>query len=390
MAKKRSRSTAARKGARRATPWRAYLVAGMLLLVVSAVAASQLLWASATPEPAVSDALSAVPLPANGEVLSNAPAGDNSAQTLNLYGGGMRPLVEERDGVQTLNIYGPGGRIIAQVVQDGQGSEEVRYLLTDHLGSTRVVLDAEGNAVARYEYAPHGETTIAGTAAADVVTDPDDHEQLIPMLEQAEDTTGTKAGLTLADAGYYSGTNLEACNCASHKVVIPENRPRAPEHPYHKDRFAYDKVSDSYTCPQGQRLTFARYMQGNKAGVRLYLGSVEVCRVCPAFGVCTKNRTQGRALGVGPHDEVLRNHRKWMLTRWAKTALKRRAPLVEPVFGILKEQMRARRFALRGLVNVSAEWSMLATAFNLRTLWHIWRNQSSAHFFTETAPVTIP
>ena len=133
-----------------------------------AVAAAQLLWASATPEPAVSDALSAVPLPANGEVLSNAPAGDNSAQTLNLYGGGMRPLVEERDGVQTLNIYGPGGRIIAQVVQDGQGSEEVRYLLTDHLGSTRVVLDAEGNAVARYEYAPHGETTIAGTAAAEV------------------------------------------------------------------------------------------------------------------------------------------------------------------------------------------------------------------------------
>ena len=70
--------------------------------------------------------------------------------------------------MQTLNIYGPGGRIIAQVVRDGQGSEEVRYLLTDHLGSTRVVVDAEGNAVARYEYAPHGETTVAGTVAGEV------------------------------------------------------------------------------------------------------------------------------------------------------------------------------------------------------------------------------
>ena len=169
MAKKRSRpSVAARKRARLAHRWGAYLVGALLLLLGVTVAASQLIWASATPEPAVSGALSAVPLPANGEAVGKAPAGDNSARTLNLYGGGMRPMVEERDGVQTLNIYGPGGRIIAQVVRDGQGSEKVRYLLTDHLGSTRVVVDAEGNAVARYEYAPHGETTVDGTVAADV------------------------------------------------------------------------------------------------------------------------------------------------------------------------------------------------------------------------------
>ena len=168
MARKRYRASAARKGSRLAHRWGVYLVAATLLLLGVAGVSSQLLSASATPEPAVSDALSAVPLPANGEVVGNAPAGDDGARTLNLYGGGMRPLVEERDGVQTLNIYGPGGRIIAQVVRYGQGSEEVRYLLTDHLGSTRVVLDAEGNAVARYEYAPHGETTAAGTAAGEV------------------------------------------------------------------------------------------------------------------------------------------------------------------------------------------------------------------------------
>ena len=37
--------------------------------------------------------------------------------------------------------------------------------------------------------------------AATVVDAPDDHEQLLPMLEQAQHTTGT-AALTLADAGY--------------------------------------------------------------------------------------------------------------------------------------------------------------------------------------------
>ena len=167
MVKRRS-TAAARKRARPADRWGAYMVAVTLLLMGVTVAASQVLWAGVTPEPAAAPAVSTASPAANGEVVGNAPAGDNSAQTLNLYGGGMRPLVEERDGVQTLNIYGPGGRIIAQVVRDGQGSEEVRYLLTDHLGSTRVVVDADGNAVARYEYAPHGETTAAGTAAGEV------------------------------------------------------------------------------------------------------------------------------------------------------------------------------------------------------------------------------
>jgi hypothetical protein len=44
----------------------------------------------------------------------------------------------------------------------------------------------------------------------------------------------------------------------------------------------------------------------------------------------------------------------------------------EPTFGILKDQMNARRFLLRGLTNVRAEFNLLATAFNLRTLWRVW------------------
>ena len=44
---------------------------------------------------------------------------------------------------------------------------------------------------------------------------------------------------------------------------------------------------------------------------------------------------------------------------------------VEPAFGIIQEQQGARRFLLRGLANVAAEWAMLATAFNLRTLYRV-------------------
>ena len=58
-----------------------------------------------------------------------------------------------------------------------------------------------------------------------------------------------------------------------------------------------------------------------------------------------------------------------MATEEAQRLYDRRKVLNEPVFGILKEQMAGRRFLLRGLSNVRAEFVLLATAFNLRTLW---------------------
>ena len=71
---------------------------------------------------------------------------------------------------------------------------------------------------------------------------------------------------------------------------------------------------------------------------------------------------------------MLRQHRAWMSTNLAKEVYRLRKQLVEPVFGITKEQMAGRRFLLRGLVNVADEWNLLAVAFNLRTLWRIWRD----------------
>ena len=141
---------------------------------------------------------------------------------------------------------------------------------------------------------------------------------------------------------------------------------------YFKDRFVYDAATDSYLCPQGQRLPFRglRRNNGKMPGpFRVYRASRTVCRVCPAYVVCAKDRHSGRALWIGPTDTLLRKHRQWMTTNVAKRWYARRKGLIEPVFGILKEQMGARRFLLHDLTNVKAEFMMLATAFNLRVLW---------------------
>jgi hypothetical protein len=61
-----------------------------------------------------------------------------------------------------------------------------------------------------------------------------------------------------------------------------------------------------------------------------------------------------------------------MQTDAARCLYARRRELSEPTFGILKDQLGARRFLLRGLANVRAEFTLIATAFNLRTICRIW------------------
>ena len=221
-----------------------------------------------------------------------------------------------------------------------------------------------------------GKTNGMLITAVDAVQDTDDHHQLLNMMVQAEEIVGEKADITLADAGYHSGTNLSACEERNQRVAIPESQENRLKPAYH-DKFRYDANTDSYICPLGKTLKFIEIRTVVKKIVRVYGGLGSVCRLCSAFGVCTKNRYRGRELLIGPYETILLEHRAWMATDEAKIAYKRRKELSEPSFGIIKEQMSFRRFLLRGLNNAKAEAIMVATAFNMRTLYRVWRWQTS-------------
>ena len=213
--------------------------------------------------------------------------------------------------------------------------------------------------------------------AIELVDEVTDNSSLIPMLREAEEVTGLKTPMTLADAGYHSAAALQECAERGQQMVMPESpKEKAQDHPYHKDQFTYDAQSDTYRCPQGQVLHLLGSGFGRKKDGRKYRATEPVCQACPVVAMCITNGSRRRSLVIGPYDTALRNHRAWMSTEEARVALKKRKQLVEPVFGIVKEQQGARRFLLRGIDNVAAEWTLLATAFNLRTLWRIWRTRS--------------
>jgi len=60
-----------------------------------------------------------------------------------------------------------------------------------------------------------------------------------------------------------------------------------------------------------------------------------------------------------------------LATPVGKAIYARRKQTVEPVFGIIKEAMGFRRFLLRGIGNVSLEWTLVTLAYNCRRLYSL-------------------
>jgi len=55
-----------------------------------------------------------------------------------------------------------------------------------------------------------------------------------------------------------------------------------------------------------------------------------------------------------------------------KELLKARKAIIEPVFGWIKSNLGFRRWTVRGLENVKAQWSLLCTTINLKKLYKHW------------------
>jgi transposase len=150
--------------------------------------------------------------------------------------------------------------------------------------------------------------------AADVVQAPNDKQQLQPMLgkiAELPDALGV-VGELLADNGYYSEANVNACAAAGIEPVIAMGR--EAHHPSLAERFADDPAPLKDPTP----LDAMRHRLQTKAGKKRY-------------------------------------------------ALRKQTP--EPVFGIIKSVMGFRQFLLRGLEKVRGEWKLVTMAWNMKRMF---------------------
>jgi transposase len=209
--------------------------------------------------------------------------------------------------------------------------------------------------------------------AVDVDTNAADSPQLVPLLQQTEQTAGQLPDQLAADGGYYSGRNVAAAEAKGVTLYAPPQPPSNPRQdptwPYHRSHFTYDPATDTFRCPTGGPVTFSHTTRQRAALVRVY--RARGCPTCPVRSVCTQD-PKGRTIQVNPWDQAVETHRRRMATAEATAVARRRSGLIEPIFGIVKEQLGLRRFLLRRLAGVRAEWQLTATAYNLRKLYRLW------------------
>lgn len=83
-----------------------------------------------------------------------------------------------------------------------------------------------------------------------------------------------------------------------------------------------------------------------------------------------KGRGHRRRAGRLHHAEQRRMRRR-LRSPAGRAVYERRKAIIEPVFGVLKEQRGMRRFRLRGLALVGVEMALATTAYNLTRLWRL-------------------
>ena len=134
-----------------------------------------------------------------------------------------------------------------------------------------------------------------------------DNESLAPMLDQVEQRCGAPPGMALADSGFFSIDNLNQMEQRNIDAYVPDSN------------------------------------------------------MARALNLGTRCRTRA-------HHPAHRRMRARLRSPAGEAAYARRKAVVEPVFGVLKQQRGIRQFRTRGLNNVNNEFTLATLAYNITRL----------------------
>ena len=174
--------------------------------------------------------------------------------------------------------------------------------------------------------------------AASVTNEPNDDEQLVPILDQAKENTNGSIDIVTADAGYGNASNLQALESYDIDAYIPDDtyqsRARGkPVGPFDKDHFLYDPSDDVFICPQGNVLSYWHSRHGKRGEYRIY--RFTGCTSCPHFGRCTKSKA-GRSIWRRQIDEKGKGDAQKLDSEAGRQIYAKRKHIIEPVFGQIR------------------------------------------------------
>jgi transposase len=210
--------------------------------------------------------------------------------------------------------------------------------------------------------------------ASNVVADQNDVGQLTPMLEQVREQYGRVADESVADGGYDSGAQLARAEDQQMPVLTRLRDDAETKGEFSKEHFRYDATENVYVCPRGEKLL---QIGLNKSRATAEPDRIYRCgnKTCPVRAQCSTD-PRGRKIRRPPHEEARERQAKKQQDPRMAILLGLRKEIVEHLFGIVKTIDGFRRFTVRGLEKVNAQWALVCLGVNLRKLHALatWQN----------------
>lgn len=240
-----------------------------------------------------------------------------------------------------ISLTDPDARSMAT---SGKGTGVVGY-------NVQVAVDAEHHLIVAHEVTNVGH----------------DRDQLASMAEHAREATGIKDLSVVADRGYFSGTEILACDEVGITAYVPRPLPSTSKADgrFGKPDFIYIAGDDEYRCPAGQRLI--KRFTTVEAGMTLHVYWSSACPRCPIKAQCTNSPY--RRVRRWEHEAVIDGMQERLDRQPDKMQVRRQT--AEHPFGTLKSWMGATHFLTKTLGRVKTEMSLHVLAYNLKRMMRI-------------------
>lgn len=194
------------------------------------------------------------------------------------------------------------------------------------------------------------------------------HDSIVYLdrLDHARTRFGLNVRAVGLDAGYATTGIAKGLEDRDILGVTGYRNPTPPKPGMmRKARFAYDGETDSYTCPNGQALT---YSTTDRNGYRHYTSDPAICRTCPLLASCTTNAKAQRTITRHVWADARERTDAHRLTPWGKAIYKRRKETVERSFADAKQLFGHRYARFRSLAKVRTQCLLAATAQNIKKI----------------------
>ncbi len=196
--------------------------------------------------------------------------------------------------------------------------------------------------------------------AFELTNEGNDYRQLHPMAMLAKDAVGADEVTVVADTGYSNGEHAAQCEQDGITAIVPRAEtvnPNGTQY-FSRDRFSYDRDSDSWRCPAGATLKLFKTSHTQKK--KEYTSTA--CGSCPLKGQCTGAARRVIVRDFYEDEREAMHQRAITDPQW----MKHRREIVEHPYGTMKWLMAGPRFLVRGLKKAKAELALGVLSYNLK------------------------